>query len=205
MKKILIGSLAITILGTGLFGEENVASAATKYNLTSKSVAYKIKHSTFAPGGLQIGKKLKEYRFKKGYTLKQSSHGSYSPMNPSITKIDEVSITGAAGFSDLQENIAFMNRKVKRVEVYNYYKTNMNAIRKVYKKPVLSVTSRSNMGGIDIVQDHYKFATFVYTKYNKQLIMVHLNKFKTNSEVKKFSKVLKTREYYPAIKKTEWK
>lgn len=35
--------------------------------------------------------------------------------------------------------------------------------------------------------------------------MVHLNKFKTNSEVKKFSKILKTREYYPAIKKNEWK
>ncbi|WP_414054274.1 hypothetical protein ACMGE6_02120 [Macrococcus equi] len=205
MKKITKIIVLSTVLLTPLTSINHEASAATKYNLTSKSVADKIKKSTFAPDGIKIGKKLKGYRFKKAYTLMQSSHGSYSPPNPSVTKIDKVTTLGAAGYSDLQDKIAFMNRKVKRIELFSYKNTNMNAIRKVYKKPVLSVTSRSNMGGIDIVQDHYKFATFVYTKYNKKLIMVHLNNFKTVAEIKKFSKLLKTKEYYPAIKKSEWK
>lgn len=203
MKKVFASTLAAGLLLSCC--SFNEASATTKYNLTSKTVADKIKHSTFAPNGIKIGKKLKEYRFKKAYTLMQSTHGGYSPPNPPTRLIDEVSTVGATGFSDLQEHISFGNRKVKRIVLSNYYNTNMNAIRKVYKKPVLSVTSRSNMGGIDIVQDHYKFATFVYTKFDKKLISVHLNNFKTTAEIKKFSKVLKTKEYYPAIKKSEWK
>lgn len=92
MKKVLVSALAAGLLLSCC--SFNEASAATKYNLTSKTVVKKIKHSTLAPNGIKIGKKL---------------------------------------------------------------------------------------------------------------ISVHLNNFKTTAEIKKFSKVLKTKEYYPAIKKSEWK
>ncbi|RAI80653.1 hypothetical protein BFS35_009440 [Macrococcoides goetzii] len=56
MKKVLVSTLAdgLLLCGTGL----NEADAATKYNLTSKTVVNKIKHSTLAPNGIKIGKKL---------------------------------------------------------------------------------------------------------------------------------------------------
>lgn len=193
MKKLLVSSIAISLLVSGLVSVNEAEATKANIDYSNPSVAKKAKAGKLSMDGFVIGAKVGKYInsnfYRQGYReFWPSSLGKY----PSYYN-EEVDVA----YVDFQSSskIGSKNKKITRIvdknirEFRTIYRTKM---LKVYGKPLRTQTSiASDENDYSRVVDVYKNITFFYSYregYNEQPMLSSAVIFhtKNNSDLEKW-------------------